>query len=653
MRLGDGEKEGGKARAGVRWKKERTRKRRVRTKIEDGSDAGSAKEGGGEGSGEGKEGEKRAREGRSRSGWSREQRVGTSYTDADNQRGAAQARSRLEDNRRSRGRSRGGERNSQGGQRSFGGERVPLLDDLLSHNDKVVTSALGDIRTSNVLIGIDEFNGVLSTLGKKRHWRAAVGLIRILQSDTRAGRRLRSIRTVKTFTIMLDIYGKAGYLDQAFSLFFEMQEDCRMAPSQITYNALISACSRNDEPELGREVFEDMQRTGLIGDKFTYGSLIDSHAKRGNVEAAFEISRLMDAKRVRKDQTIYAALMEACGRVKQLPRALRVFEEMKRQGVWPNLITFAVIIDCCANSREPYKAFEMFGEMRHWGLSGNVVTWTGLIHACAKAGWPERAEMVLSHMRKAGVEPNEVTFGALIDAWTRVGRLDRAFDAIRSMADVEGVAPNSVLVGGLVDSCRRDRKGEYIGQIWDLICEYNLSPARHYFPSAIALSAFSGDVETSLLICSHCHKTGMLRWLSFRSSNPVFQSLAYSILVLSKAIERRKDREMQMMRLKPILKSLSMDGNRETYSLTMEETFEKVLEIWERGLPFEKRNRAAGKPEIHEENDNIRVVKTRLQLKTAREALVDAMYGDGGSDHRDDNSEHEDGVSENRRDGNE
>jgi pentatricopeptide repeat protein len=444
-------------------------------------------------------------------------------------------------------------------------------------------SALEELASGEVPMTIHEFNDVLSTLGRQRKMRAAMGLIRVSQTSA-FGRVIGPQRTVKTYTIMLDIFGKSQQLDQAFALFYEMQRDGGTPPSQVTYNALISSCSRNNEPELAHEVFKDMQEAGLDGDKFTYASLIDAHAKRGDVERAFEISRLMDEKGVRKDQTIYSALMEACSRVKQLPRALTVFEEMKSEGVWPNLITFAVLLDCCANAREPYKAFELFGEIKYWGLTSNVVTWTGLLHACSKAGWPERAEMVLEHMRAAGVEPNEITFGALVDAWTRSGRMDRAFEAIERMAQVDGVAPNAVLIGGLVEACRRLRDGEYVGRVWALVMDHNIRPARTYYPTLLSLAALSGDTDTAVSIAAHCYARGMLRRVMFGSRDPTLQALAYALVCVSKACEVREDGEAQLERLRPIFESISTGDDPAVATMPFDEAFERATLPWEGGF---------------------------------------------------------------------
>lgn len=487
---------------------------------------------------------------------------------------------------------------------------------LIHGNDSVVRSALDEIATGSVSVDVADYNDILSSLSRQRKYRTAMGLIRISRTSKFAS-VIQPIWNVKTFTIMLDTFGKSHQLDGAFALFYEMQHEEKTPPSQITYNALISACARSSEPGLACAVFEDMQAAGLDADKFTYASLIDAHAKRGDVDTSFEISRIMDEQGVRKDPTIYSALMEACARACELPRALAVFETMKREGVWPNLITFSVLLDCCANAREPYKAFELFAEIKYWGLTSNVVTWTGLLHACSKAGWPERAEMVLERMRAANIEPNEITFGALVDAWTRADDMERAFLAIENMAAIDGVAPNAVLIGGLIETSRRLRTGVFMRRIWSLVEENSIRPAWSYYPTMLSLAALSGDAQTAVAIASHCHSRGLLRRVDFRSKDPNLKSLAFALLCVLFSCQQEEQSSAQLRKLRSIFESISLDVDDVAVAdHTLQEAFEKSAASWDLNVGnFSKGSNASPM------SDPAKVAKVRESLYAARTRL--------------------------------
>lgn len=395
---------------------------------------------------------------------------------------------------------------------------------------------IAGLRRGDNTMTVDQFNELVTTLCRIRRLREALVLTHLWEQEPFAS-TLRSSRAIKSYTIMIDIYGKSHQLARAFSLFYGMSR-VGVQPNVITYNAMISACARNNEPDLAYEVFEDMQESGLRPDKFTYGSLIDSCAKSGQVERAFQISRLMDTNRVMKDQTIYSALMDACGRAKQLERAFLVFEEMKRNAVWPNLVTFSVLIDTCVNARQPQRAFQLFSEIKHWGFPrANVVVYTALIDACSKAGWPKRAELVMSSMIENGIRPNEISFGALMDGWTREGQINQAFQILDRMVRQHRVLPNAVLMGSLIDACRRLKETSRAKAIWAVVIKYNIRPSRTYYPALIAMAARNGDIDVASAIALHAYARGSLRRVTLNSENPALHALACAIAYLKYVID--------------------------------------------------------------------------------------------------------------------
>lgn len=456
----------------------------------------------------------------------------------------------------------------------------------------------------DVHMSVQECNELLSNMLRQRHYRDALALVHVWEDES-FWDLLISSKAVKTLTIMIDVYGKSQQLSRSFSLFQSM---CRagVEPNVITYNALIAACARCNEPDMAYEVFEDMQDHGLKADKFSYGSLIDSCAKSGQVNRAFQISKLMDDNNVQKDQTIYSALLDACGRAKQLDRAFVVFEEMKRNGVWPNMITFSVLIDTCANVREPERAFELFAEIKHWGFpKANVIVYTSLIDACSKAGWPARGELVMRSMIEAGVHPNEISFGALMDGWTRQGEIDKAFGVIYRMVHDHNVRPNAILIGGLIDACRRLREITRVKAIWALIVEYDIRPSRTYYPGLIAMATKCGDIDVASAVALHAFARGTMRRVSLRSENPTLYALACSIAYLQSVINSEElfSNEMEQLRhrLRVVFRSTAMTSD-ERDMISPENAFEHCIQ-WNNFVTKNKTNYTPQKWRGWEENN--------------------------------------------------
>lgn len=420
------------------------------------------------------------------------------------------------------------------------------------------------VQSGRIELNINDFASVIATLTRQKKIRQALSVLRLAERGPLA-EAIGKNKSPKLHTMMIDIYGKSFQLSRAFALFYGMARN-GVKPNVITYNAMIAACARSNEPNLAYEVFEEMQANGLEADKFTYGALIDSFAKSGQVERAFELSQLMDSSGVSKDQTIYSALMDACGRTEQLERALMVFEEMKQKGVWPNLVTFSVLIDTCANAREPHRAFQLYSELKHWGYpTGNVIVFTSLIDACAKSGWPERAELVMQTMISQGIKPNEVSFGALVESWAQQGRLKEAFGVVERMVTEHDLLPNEVLIGCLIDACRRSRDTQRVAALWEIVVKYNLRPTKTFYPPLIAMAVMEEDVTLATAVLLHAYARGFLRRAALNSEDPTLHAIACAIvyyrheIVIKGRIEGASMKEKKATaRVATVFKSIAM-----------------------------------------------------------------------------------------------
>ena len=62
-----------------------------------------------------------------------------------------------------------------------------------------------------------------------------------------------------------------------------------VVPDVITYNALISACEKREQPERALEVFKGMSWKGVVPNVITYNALISACEKGEQPERALEV----------------------------------------------------------------------------------------------------------------------------------------------------------------------------------------------------------------------------------------------------------------------------------------------------------------------------------------------------------------------------
>lgn len=116
-------------------------------------------------------------------------------------------------------------------------------------------------------------------------------------------------RDVKAWTAMIMGYGVNGQPGSAISLFYRMEEDS-VAPNEVTFLALLTACSHGGLVQEGKEFLETMvRRCGLSPSPEHYSCVIDLLGRAGRLREAYELIQSVSSQ---GDATAWRALLAAC-----------------------------------------------------------------------------------------------------------------------------------------------------------------------------------------------------------------------------------------------------------------------------------------------------------------------------------------------------
>jgi pentatricopeptide repeat protein len=116
-------------------------------------------------------------------------------------------------------------------------------------------------------------------------------------------------KDVKAWTAMIMGFGANGKPGAAFSLFCRMEED-GVTPNEVTFLALLSACSHGGLVHKGKEFLERMVlHHGLSPSPEHYGCVIDLLGRAGRLGEAYELIRSMASL---GDATGWRTLLAAC-----------------------------------------------------------------------------------------------------------------------------------------------------------------------------------------------------------------------------------------------------------------------------------------------------------------------------------------------------
>ncbi|KAG5415684.1 hypothetical protein IGI04_003251 [Brassica rapa subsp. trilocularis] len=120
-------------------------------------------------------------------------------------------------------------------------------------------------------------------------------------------------RDVRSWTSLISGYGRHGNIEKAIDLFNRMEQGTK--PNDVTFLALLSACSHTGETELGWKIFNTMinNKYGIKVREEHLSCMVDMLARGGNLEEAYELIRSENGI-TSLSSSAWGAFLDACRR---------------------------------------------------------------------------------------------------------------------------------------------------------------------------------------------------------------------------------------------------------------------------------------------------------------------------------------------------
>lgn len=220
-----------------------------------------------------------------------------------------------------------------------------------------------------------------------------------------------NVRSCVTWTVMIGAYANKGDLDEAFSLFHDMEAAGEM-PDAVTVFHLIAACGKVGGLEVGRWIDDYATAKGLKKDLMVCNALLDMYAKCGSMEHA---------------QSVFLATDEK------------------------NVVSWTSLISGFALNGKSREALDHFDRMLESGIEPNHVTFLSVLQACTHAGLLEKGWEIFNMMsNQYSLRPGLDHYACVADLFGRRGKLREALDFIEEMP----VAPDAGIWGALLGACK-------------------------------------------------------------------------------------------------------------------------------------------------------------------------------------------------------
>lgn len=268
-----------------------------------------------------------------------------------------------------------------------------LTDDF--NRAKTIMTQLGEDADDSIVLA---FAKICSESSKPR-WNETVALINT-KSETMSKPALSRL-----YSHAIVAYARQGLWVEAMELMDICFSDEGFNPSASAVNALISACGRNDRPDVALSVFYAAGDNHVTLTERTYRSAImacsraehkKSEAHQEDVgewwECALSLLRRMIEQGLTPDPAALSSTISACEAAGQWKAALRTLQSAMEQGLDCNMYCFNAAIAACQKGGAWVEALDIYERLKEDDrLKPNMVTIGSLIEALDGAGQQQLA----------------------------------------------------------------------------------------------------------------------------------------------------------------------------------------------------------------------------------------------------------------------
>ncbi|KAL7224338.1 hypothetical protein ACSBR1_025739 [Camellia fascicularis] len=239
-------------------------------------------------------------------------------------------------------------------------------------------------------------------------------------------------------TGLISLYSKCGEIFTARSLFEQIGY-----PDLISYNAMISGFSCNNETESSVRLFKELLVLGLRVNSSTVVGLIPVFSPFGRLDLTHSIHCFCLKSGMVSNPSVSTALTTVYSRLCEIESARQLFDDSPEK----SLASWNAMISGYAQNGLTEMAISLFREMQVFEIRPNPVTITSILSACAQLGTLSLGKWVHDLIKKESFESNIYVSTALIDMYAKCGSIVEARRLFDTVQEKNVVTWNAMISG--------------------------------------------------------------------------------------------------------------------------------------------------------------------------------------------------------------
>lgn len=264
-------------------------------------------------------------------------------------------------------------------------------------------------------------------------------------------RKFRYEHDVRVGTALISMYGKCGYMKEAFQVYSQMQ--CEgVGLNNITYMSILNACTTPMALEWGKQVHADIRKSQFKYDVGVGNALISMYCRCRENKEAFEVYHQMQQEGLKLDAITYMTILNACVSPLALEWGKGVHVHIKEAGFETDVRVGNALISMYARGKDIEEAFEVYCQMQLVGVELNKSSYIYILNACANLKAFNKGKQVYAQIKETKLKCDAEVGTALINMYGKCGASEEAFEVYHQMQQ-NNVVHNTTNFLSILNTC--------------------------------------------------------------------------------------------------------------------------------------------------------------------------------------------------------
>lgn len=318
---------------------------------------------------------------------------------------------------------------------------------------------------------------------------------------------IKKPRLPNTYSALIDLYGKAGRLNDAVDVFSEMLQS-GVATDTVTFNTMIFTCGSHGRLSEAEALLGRMEKTGVFPDTKTYNILLSLYASEGNIEAALRCYRKIRQEGLYPDTVTYRAVFHVLCQRNMVQEAEAVLKEMDKYGKHIDEQSLPVLMKMYVNEGLLDQAKTLFDKF-HMNRELSSKSCAAVMDAYAEKGlWMEAEDVFYRNIGVEGRKNDVIEYNVMIKAYGNAKVYDKALSLFKSMSH-HGTWPDESTYNSIIQMLSG---GDLVDEARELLSEMQASgfkPRLITFSSLVACYARLGQLYDAVDIYKEMARVGV------------------------------------------------------------------------------------------------------------------------------------------------